>query len=63
LPLESIICRKKLDELYGNEWRCECFVCKRIRTEMIQGEESPGEFEAIGEKGGGYPELEDHLGM
>jgi hypothetical protein len=63
LPLESIICRKKLDELYGNEPRCQCPLCRRIEIKTIQGKESPGEFEAIGKKGGGYPEFEDHLGM
>jgi hypothetical protein len=62
LPLESIICRKKLDELYGNEWRCECFVCKRARIETIQEEGSPREFEAIGEKEGGCLKLGDHPG-
>ena len=34
MPLESIICRRKLDSEYGNEWLCQCFRCRDEREEI-----------------------------
>ena len=31
MPLESIICRKNLDEARGNLWICECPMCREAR--------------------------------
>ena len=34
MPLESMICRRKLDSEYGNEWLCQCFRCRDERKEI-----------------------------
>ena len=31
MPLDSVICRKNLDESRGNPWVCECPMCKQKR--------------------------------
>ena len=32
MPWDSVICRKNLDESRGNPWICECYLCKKERT-------------------------------
>jgi hypothetical protein len=43
MPLESIICRRLLDEERGNPWICACPLCEQQRKEanlLKSGEES-----------------------
>ena len=39
MPLESIICRRALDESRGNPWICECFQCSKEREEIQKEQE------------------------
>jgi len=46
MPLESIICRRKLDQERGNPQICECPMCREIRkteTKEIQKNDEKNE--------------------
>jgi hypothetical protein len=40
MPLDSVICRKNLDERRGNPWICECPMCRGKRKDNLL---NPGE--------------------
>lgn len=51
MPLESAICRKKLDEERRNPWICECPLCKEARKEEAIQIENPGKEDEEGHEG------------
>ena len=51
MPLESIICRRKLDEQYGNPQICECPMCKERANSLNDGEGKDKEQEEISSPG------------
>jgi hypothetical protein len=56
MPLESIICRRRLDEERGNPFICECPMCREAnKTEELKGDrekemEDYEGFKKIGER-------------
>jgi len=51
MPMDSIICRKRLDEEHGKPWICRCPHCAQKRKDLEQqlGEQAGHEEE--GKKG------------
>lgn len=48
MPMESVICRRRLDEERGNPWICVCPCCAEKRKEVGEGESRAGEEEREG---------------
>ena len=47
MPLESLICRRKLDEERGNPWICNCLMCREARKEEQIETGGPGKEEEV----------------
>ena len=60
MSLESIICRKNLDEEKGNPWICACPICREARGKDEPNEtQTPVSLNIDGGEGGGPPSPDD----
>jgi hypothetical protein len=53
MPLESVICRKKLDESRGRESICECPLCREEKRGKEASDKEAEEIGSIEEKRAG----------